>query len=183
MKITAGEFKSRRIFTLKHLRLVESRIKEVLYNLLSDEVKGKDVLDLFAGAGALGIESLSWGAGKACFVDNDERSVNLVFKNLSGLGILSKAEVYSQDAFSAVEYFQRTGKKFSLIFLDPPYNRGLLTKSLKTLSAYDILEPSGLLISLGFYKEESESGSFSCIFDRKYGDRRVKLFENPDIEK
>jgi len=183
MKITAGELKSRKIFTLKHLRLVESRIKEVLSNLLSDEVKGGNVLDLFAGAGSLGIEALSWGAGKAWFVDRDKRSVNLVRKNLSGLRLSSKAEVYFKDAFSAVEYLQRIGKKFSLIFLDPPYNQGLLTKSLKTLSAYDILEPFGFIVSLGFYKEESEGGSFPCIFDRKYGDRRVKLFKDPDIEK
>lgn len=183
MRIVAGDLKSRKIFTLKHLRLVESRIKEVLYNLLSDEVRGRDVLDLFAGAGALGIEALSWGAGKAWFVDRDKRLVSLVRKNLSGLGLSSQAEVYSKDAFSAVEYFQRTGKKFSLIFLDPPYNQGLLTKSLKTLSAYDILKASGFIVSLGFYKEDSEGGSFPCIFDRKYGDRRVKLFKNPDMEK
>ncbi len=183
MKITAGELKSREIFTLKHLRLVESRIREVLSGLLSDEVRGKDVLDLFAGAGSLGIEALSWGAGKSWFVDRDKRQVFLVRKNLSGLGLLSKAEVYSKDAFSAVEYFQRTGKKFSLIFLDPPYNQGQLTKSLKTLSAYDILEPSGFIVSLGFYKEDAECENLPCVFDRKYGDRRVKMFKKSAVKK
>ena len=176
MYIINGGLKGRKLETNKSLRLVEARIKKVLHSVLSEEIKGKCVLDLFAGSGALGIEALSWGAERAVFVDIKKASLDLVRKNLSSLGLLGSSEVYLKDASLACRDFFRQKRRFDVIFMDPPYYKGLLTKTLKTLEAYDIVEPSGFVVSLGFRRESPENKAFSCVFDRAYGDRLVKIF-------
>ena len=160
--------------------MVEARVRKVLYDVLNDSVEGKEILDLYAGAGSLGIEALSWGARKAVFTDINKSSLNLVKKNLSCLGLLSSCEVYLKDALLACQDFHRNQRKFDIVFLDPPYHKGLLTKSLKTLEAYDILNISGFIIVLGWHKEIVENAGFSCIFSRKYGDRVVRILTPED---
>jgi len=176
MHIVAGRLKSRRLYTIKGLRAVEARIRGALYSILKDQIDGGVCLDLFAGVGSLGIEALSWGCSKSVFVDIRKSSVRTVRKNLSSLGLLGSSEVYLKDAISACRNFYSHKSKFDFIFLDPPYYKGLLTKSLKTLEAYDILNPSGFIVALGWRKENLENKEFSCIFWRKYGDRVVKIF-------
>ncbi|MBN2120371.1 MAG: 16S rRNA (guanine(966)-N(2))-methyltransferase RsmD [Candidatus Omnitrophica bacterium] len=176
MYIVAGNLKSRKIQTLKSARAVEARIRKVLYNVFREHIQGGSVLDLFAGSGALGIEALSWGAEEAVFVDIKRSCVNIVRKNLSSLGLLGFSKIYLKDSLFACQIFHQKQKKFDLIFLDPPYHKGLLTKSLKTIGAYDIVEPSGFIVILGFRKESVEDGGFFCHFERFYGDRSVRLY-------
>ena len=176
MRIVCGRLKSRILVTHKSLRVVEARIKKVLHSLFKDEIEGARVLDLFAGTGSLGIEALSWGAKEAVFVDIKKASVVTIRKNLSLLGLLGSCEVYLKDATLACQNFFAQKRRFDFIFMDPPYYKGLLTKTLKTLEAYDILEPSGFVVSLGFRRESPQNKGFSCIFDRQYGDRLVKVF-------
>lgn len=180
MHILAGKLKSKRLYTLKSIRVVEARVKKVLCSILKDHISGASVLDLFAGTGSLGIEALSWGAYRAVFVDIKKSSLNVVRKNLSSLGLLGSSELYLKDALLACRKFHGLQRKFDMILLDPPYHSGLLTKALKTLGAYDIVEPSGLIVSLGSYKEEAKKERFYCIFDRRYGDRRVKILTPQD---
>jgi len=181
MHITAGKYKLRKIKTLKSLRVTESRIKNVLYSLFKDLIKDKSVLDLFAGSGAVGIEALSWDAKEAFFVDINPKAVSLVKKNLSALGLLGSAQCFVKDAIRAVKEFRRKKTEFDFIFLDPPYNKGLLIKSLKTLEAYDIVKNSGFLVCLGSYKEPVQT-ELPCIFERRYGDRIVRVFTHPTTD-
>ena len=97
-------------------------------------------------------------------------------KNLSSLGLLGFCQVYLKDASLACQGFSAQKRRFDFIFMDPPYYKGLLTKILKTLEAYDIVEPSGFVVSLGFRRESPQNKAFSCIFERQYGDRLVKIF-------
>jgi 16S rRNA (guanine(966)-N(2))-methyltransferase RsmD len=155
---------------------VEGRIKKVLHSVLKDEIRGKTVLDLFAGSGSVGIEALSWGAERAVFVDIKKPNLDIVRKNLSSLGLLGSSELYLKDASLACQDFFEKKRRFDFIFMDPPYYKGLLTKTLKTLGAYDIVEPSGFVVSLGFRRESPQNQAFSCVFNRVYGDRLVKIF-------
>ena len=175
MYVVAGRLKSRRLHTIKGLRVVEARVRKALYSILNDSIGDSTILDLFAGAGSLGIEALSWGARKTVFVDINKNSLNLVKRNLSSLGLLSFCELYLKDAMLACQDFHDNRSKFDIIFLDPPYHKGLLIKSLKTLKAYDILTISGFIIALSWHKETVENAGFSCIFSRKYGDRLVSI--------
>lgn len=180
MQIVSGKLKGRIIHTLKNVRAVEARIKKVLYNLLKEKVVSAKVLDLFAGAGSLGIEALSWGAAEVVFVEKKKACVQILKKNLSSLKIYNQARVYLKDCFQAVQEFSRNKELFDLIFLDPPYYKGLITKSLKTFKACDILKPFGFIISLGFRKEVPEREGFFCLFSRAYGDRLLEILSKED---
>jgi len=176
MYIVAGRLKGRRFSSFKSLKVVEARIKKVLYNLIRDKINQAKVLDLFAGSGSLGIEALSWGAKEVVFVDINKRNIDLVRKNLASLGLLGASQFYCKDAILACKKFWERKEKFDFIFLDPPYGRGLLTKSLKTIRVYDIVAPSGFIVSLGWHKEEPAT-DFSCIFNRRYGDRLIRFYQ------
>ena len=177
MYVVAGRLKGKKLTTLKGLRAVEARVKKVLFNLFREEIKDSYFLDLFAGTGSLGIEAFSWGAQRGVFVDINPQALRVVKKNLASLGLLGLAEVYCKDGILACKKFFQRKEKFDFIFLDPPYRKGLITKTLKTLRLYDIVAPSGFIVCLGWHKEEIEEGGFSCIFNRRYGDRLVKIYK------
>lgn len=137
MRVIAGTYKSRRLQTLKGLALRPSsdRLRETLFNVLGDEVRGAMFIDLFAGSGAVGIEALSRGAQKAIFVEDHAAGVKLLRRNLESLGIppggtyapvtgnhfQGTAEILAQDAVTALEALARREIRADLIFADPPY--------------------------------------------------------------
>src|SRR3989338_4481511 len=138
MRILSGELKGRKIFTPEGIRPVSERVRKSCFDILGSEVQGKKVLDLFSGSGSLGFEALSRGAGSCVFIDSNQKVLLAVRKNISALCLEAKAQSYLKDSFRAVKDFFTAKASFDLIFLDPPYHRGMLTKSLQQLSEYDI---------------------------------------------
>ncbi len=122
MRIIAGEFKGRRITAPmgSETRPTGDRLREALFSILGP-LEGLRVLDLFAGSGALGIESLSRGAGSAEFVDSDQRAITAIRANLELVGV--RAPVHRRDAvrFLAGAILQESDH-FDLVFCDPPYS-------------------------------------------------------------
>ena len=102
-------------------RPTTDRVKESLFNIIQTRLPCKNVLDLFAGSGALGIEALSRGAERAVFVESDRRTCELIDKNLTGATLSGGAEI---KRMQAREYLDICDIKFDIIFLDPPYNKG-----------------------------------------------------------
>ena len=100
------------------------------------------MLDLFAGTGQLGIEALSRGAAEAVFVDRRPDAVRLVQENLALCGFTDRARVKSGDALA----YLKSGEKFDLIFLDPPYGSGMLEKALETITTIDIVSENGIIV-------------------------------------
>ena len=120
MRVIAGELRGRRLVAPRGqaTRPTADRVREALFSILGD-VSGLHVLDLFAGSGALGIESLSRGASEAVFVDNSARAVAAVKANLEELGL--EAKVHRRAALAFLD--GASGKEtFDLIFCDPPYD-------------------------------------------------------------
>ena len=109
------------------------------YHTASARIAG-DVLDLFAGTGQLGIEALSRGAAECLFVDSARDSVRLVQENLRRCGLA--ARVLQCDALGIL----KSGEKFDLIFLDPPYGSGLEAKAIETVKEFDILSRGGIMV-------------------------------------
>lgn len=178
MQILAGNLKGRKIETPDQIRPVSQRVKKSCFDILSTEVKGLLVLDLFAGSGSLGIEALSRGAKKTFFIDHNRKNIKLLEKNLVKLGLRPKASFYCQDSFSAIRHFYLRKVFFNLIFLDPPYNQGLLTKSLQQLVSYDILARSGYLAGFCYRKEDylKHYQGFSLVLERRYGQTIFLLY-------
>jgi len=150
MRVVGGKLRSRPIAGPKSdaVRPTSDRLREALFNILAhsygDPVTGARVLDLFAGTGALGIEAISRGADYALFVDEGVEARALLRDNVESLGLGGVTRIFRRDA-------SRLGPAhpldpFSLIFLDPPYGKGLAEKSLISARDGGWLMPEALLV-------------------------------------
>jgi 16S rRNA (guanine966-N2)-methyltransferase len=150
MRVVGGKLRSRPIAGPKSdaVRPTSDRLREALFNILThsygDPVTGARVLDLFAGTGALGIEAISRGADYALFVDEGVEARALLRANVESLGLGGVTRIFRRDA-------SRLGPAhpldpFSLVFLDPPYGKGLAEKSLISARDGGWLMPEALLV-------------------------------------
>ena len=131
MRVIAGSAKSLRLKTLDGLdtRPTTDRIKETLFNIIGPSVYGSVFLDLFSGSGGIGIEALSRGAKEAVFVENNPKAMRYIKDNLKFTRLEHKAATITGDVMNAL--YQLEGEKvFDIIFMDPPYDRGLEHKVL-----------------------------------------------------
>ena len=148
MRIISGISKGRRLAAPKSqaVRPTSDRVKESIFNILGDEVEGKVVLDLFAGTGNLGIEALSRGAKKALFVEKGRQALRLIQKNLSQLGMKERSEILPRDVRRAIGILEQRGEPFDLILMDPPYEKGLIQKTLLALYSHRIYHKDSILV-------------------------------------
>ncbi|MBI3693893.1 MAG: 16S rRNA (guanine(966)-N(2))-methyltransferase RsmD [Acidobacteria bacterium] len=116
MRVIGGRFRSRRLKTLpgRALRPTSDRMRETLFDVLGEELKGKVFVDAYAGSGAVGIEALSRGAARVVFIESDRKAVAVIWKNLRALGL--EAQVVARPVLSALG-----GMAADIVFLDPPY--------------------------------------------------------------
>jgi len=125
VRVIAGEFKSRKLKTLdgQATRPTSDRLKETLFNLLQSRIATSAFLDCFAGSGNIGIEALSRGAAFVAFVEASAGAVQVIRQNLALLGeaASSRYQILSQKAEAGLKSLERAGRKFDIVFLDPPY--------------------------------------------------------------
>jgi len=178
MRVILGSLKGRAIKVPFGIRPVSNIVKKACFDILKGEIEGKRVLELFAGSGALGIEALSLGAKEAVFVDSEPKCIHTIKENIFSLGINEKAKVYLKNAASAINDFRVYREEFDLIFLDPPYYEAKLINTLQNLEDYDILAPSGYIVSLMFIKDEytKNSSKFSLVLEKKYGQTLLLVY-------
>ena len=155
MRIIGGQLKSRKIQfpKTKLTRPMTDKSKETVFNIIGGLVINKHVLDLYAGSGSLGLEALSRGALDVTFVDRADWATKIIRKNISDLGLQRKAEILEADVLKAIEKLQKSGKTFSLVFVDPPFQQGLVKKTLLKLDQSGIVIPFGQII-VGHHRQE-----------------------------
>lgn len=171
MRVIGGEYRSRLLaeFTGKDVRPTSDRAREALFNILSLRVRGARVLDLFAGSGALGIESLSRGATEAVFNDYSKDSVAILKKNLGALKIPvngERAKVYNLDYSACLQTVQGA---FDIIFIDPPYAQEYGKKALETIAEKGLLRENGVAVYERDCALEGEVAGLEKYDERKYG--------------
>ena len=178
MRIITGQYKSRLLKTCKGIRPTEDRIRKALFDILG-EVSDLSFLELFAGSGSVGFEALSQGAQEVVFVESQKQSSLAIEENIKNLGCEAKVRVICQDAFRAIENMVQKGQKFDLIFLDPPYYKGLAEKILQTLGEYDILHHSGYIIIQHFKKDfvVERAGKLVLWRQEQYGDSLLSFYK------
>ena len=160
MRVVGGKLRSRPLAGPKSnaVRPTSDRLREALFNILmhsyGDPVTGARVLDLFAGTGALGIEAVSRGARFVLFVDNGAEARALLRNNVEALGLGGVTKVYRRDATDPGP--AHPVEPFSLVFLDPPYGKGLAEKALASLRDGGWLTPGALLVV-----EEAKAAQFA----------------------
>jgi 16S rRNA (guanine966-N2)-methyltransferase len=132
LRIIGGSWRSRRIQfpDLPGLRPSPDRVRETLFNWLAPLIEGSRCLDLYAGSGALGLEALSRGAARVCFVDADRRAIDALRDNLERLGA-DRAQLVEADA---LHFLRGAPQPHDIAFLDPPFRQGLLADGLQRLA-------------------------------------------------
>jgi 16S rRNA (guanine966-N2)-methyltransferase len=150
MRVVGGRLKGRNLASPSShdIRPTADRLREALFNILihayDDPIADARVLDLFAGTGALGIEAISRGARFALFVDNGAEARALMRDNVEALGLGGVTKVYRRDATDLGPAHPM--EPFSLVFLDPPYAKGLADQALSSLREGGWLTPGALLV-------------------------------------
>jgi 16S rRNA (guanine966-N2)-methyltransferase len=178
MRVVGGRLRSRPIAGPKGpgLRPTADRLREALFNILQhaygDPVQGARVLDLFAGTGALGIEALSRGASFALFVDDGVEARALLRQNSESLGLGGVSRIFRRDATKLGP--AHPIEPFSLVFLDPPYGKGLAEKALVAADEGGWLKPDALIVveeaaEIGFKAPEG----FDELERRAYDDTEL----------
>ncbi len=156
MRIITGIAKGTRLKAPKGLdvRPTADRVKESIFNILvnldlpgaEDAVDGAQVLDLFAGTGNLGLEALSRGAEHTLFIDHSLLSLAVIKDNIYNAKLNAMAEVWRGDSVKALDKLSQLGRTFRLVFVDPPYNQGLVNTVLIKLDTTSIVEYGGLIV-------------------------------------
>jgi 16S rRNA (guanine(966)-N(2))-methyltransferase RsmD len=179
MRIISGTSKGRRLVTPRSqsLRPTSDRVKESIFNILQDEIVGKVVLDLFAGTGNLGIEALSRGAKKTIFVEKGRQALRLIQRNLTQFGLEEQSEILPKDANRAIGILKQKGESFDLILMDPPYQKGLIQKTLMKLNSHQIYHKDSILVIEHNRREPLSTvmDGWNLIRQRRIGDTLISF--------
>lgn len=184
MRVIAGTARRLQLKAPKGMdtRPTTDRIKETLFNMLQDEIDGICFLDLFSGSGGIGIEALSRGAVKAYFVERNQEACNIIRDNLGFTRLAEKAEVMSCSALSAISMLQ--GKEmFHVVFMDPPYGKGLEKEVLKSPEFHRILVDKALVIieaDLDTRLSDEDISGFRMLKEKIYKTNKHIFLEKMD---
>ena len=178
MRIIAGSRKGHTIFAPKGTatRPTGDRVREAAFNLIGP-VDGAQVLDLYAGSGAMGLEALSRGADRVVFVESDRRAVEAIGRNLEKLR-LTGAVVVQQPVVSALATEAGAGRRYDLVLIDPPYADWAELQ--ETLGRYvpAVLAEDGLVVLESSSRDEPRL-PLALRTSRRYGSARLTLYEHP----
>lgn len=177
MRIIAGKHRGRVLaeFRGQEIRPTADRVKESLFQILSERLRGARVLDLFCGSGALGLEALSRGAAQAVFNDCSRESLAVCKKNLAALK--ETGELYSLD-FRVL--LKSVSGKFDLIFSDPPYRENYTEEVLGLVAQRELLKAGGLVVSES-EREEGAPAGWAVSDVRSYGRTKITMFERKPL--
>ena len=182
MRVVAGKWGGRTIRAPRgtSVRPTPDRVREAVFAILGDDVEGSVLLDLFAGTGAMAIEALSRGAAGAVLVESSPAALSALRANLASLEA-EHAVCLPLDYREAVRRLSAKGRTFDLVFLDPPYGKGLVGLSAGLLSRAGILAPGAVVVAERASRDPVETlpAEWRERAERRYGDTRITLYDIP----
>ncbi len=173
MRVIAGSARRLLLKTLPSdaIRPTTDRIKETLFNMIQFEIPGCRFLDLFSGSGAIAIEALSRGASHAVMIESDSKATSIIHENLEKTHLVGI--VMNMDALSALKKIEKTdSKSFDIIFMDPPYGKGLEDACLKFLANSSIADADTI-----FIVEMAKNDEHERFCDMGYSITKVKEYK------
>ena len=170
MRIIAGTMKGRKLRAPSglDLRPTSDKVKEALFNILSDQIEGATFLDLYAGTGSIGIDALSRGAPSVVFVENNKHHLQYLKENLASCSLEERAEVFATMASAFLTRAKKSNRSFDLIFIDPPYESKEVEKILPMLEEGDMITDHGMVVIEHFYKKTLPEKAGNLFFLKKY---------------
>ena len=148
MRIISGRARGAKLFTLEGLntRPTAERTKEAIFSMIRFELEGRAVLDLFAGSGQMGLEAVSCGASSAVLCDKERDAVSIITKNVEKTRLGEVCTVVCADYAECIRRMAQLGKRFDLVFLDPPYATTLVRDALLAMQKAGVLKPTSLIV-------------------------------------
>ena len=181
MRVITGLARGKRLKTVSGNDLVRptsEKVKEAVFSSIQFDIEGRNILDLFAGSGQMGIEALSRGASSATFVDNSDISLSVVRENLSGTVFEKQAKTVKSDY---KPFLARQTEKFDIAFLDPPYNKGILKEALPL--TVNVMSDYGIIVCEHPKEEilEETVGEYRIYREYKFGKITVTVYKKGEI--
>jgi 16S rRNA (guanine966-N2)-methyltransferase len=179
VRVIAGAFKGRRLVTPRGVttRPTADQVRIALMDTLGPWLPDARVLDLFAGAGGVGLEALSRGAAHATFVERDPRALEALGENIRTLELEARTQIVRGDVVRQVARLAADGRRFEVVFLDPPYATDDGERALAALGAGALSTPDGLVIAQHLTKRRpAEYGVLRAFRDRRFGETTLTFF-------
>ncbi len=179
MRVISGEYRGKKLYTLEgtNTRPTLDRVKESLFNIIQNRILDANILDLFAGSGSLGIETLSRGARHAVFCDYSFEAIKIIKKNIEATKYIEKSTIINKDYLITLKQLSKLNKKFDIVFLDPPYKSDFGIKAINGIINLDLIAEDGIIIletdDENRKKDIEEIEQIKIFDERKYGS--VKL--------
>jgi len=182
MKISGGILKGRKVKFApyqKPLRPTTSKVREALFDILGQKIKGARFLDLYAGTGAVGFEALSRGAAETVFVETSKRYTTNIIYLVKKFGFSERASIITKKVLQFIELVKRSRQTFDIIFLDPPYHTDEIIDALSAIGKSHILRQDGIVIAEHFTKRQLSErfDGLKKVKDYKYGDSGLSLYK------
>jgi len=174
LRVSGGEARGRRLKAPGNIRPTQGMVKQAIFNMIGEEIDGAQVLDLFAGSGALGIEALSRGASTVTFVDREPRGLAILRQNLDALGLRERSTVIRADVVRWLETSPAALRSARFVFLDPPYEDVVMDHTLKALDRQ--LTSATVLAEHSRRQELPQLSRLAVDRQRRYGDTMVTVF-------
>lgn len=185
MRIITGIAKGRKLIAPEGMdtRPTADRVKQSVFNIISLKLIQSSVLDLFAGTGNLGLEAISQGAKGCTFVENNKSTYNILLKNINELGFSDKSIVLKRDAIESLKQLQQKNTCFDIIFLDPPYSKGLVETAIYEIERFSMLSNDGIIISEYDINDPipNKIGKISIYRTVKYGRTKISFWKWEDL--
>lgn len=178
MRVISGKYRGLMIegYHIDGTRPTMDRVKESMFAMIQSYLKNSVVLDLFSGSGNLGIEAISNGCKEVYFVDYNKVAINMIEKNLKRLRVTEPYHIFDMDYGQALKEFMKKKVRFDVVLLDPPYQKHFIHEILKQLVVGDLLN-DGAIVICEFDEEEIVSDTLTCIKEKKYGNKYVRVYQ------
>lgn len=181
MRIIAGICKGKNLKSLpgSETRPTSNKVKGSIFDVLSNNIKDKKMLDLFGGTGSVGIEALSRGCSQVTFVEKNQQAMKIIKENVAKCGFTDQASYYNLDAFKAIQLLGKKKTSFDLVYLDPPYNFENTEILLESLLKSEILEALAIVVFESYKKSVliEKIENLEKIKEKTYGDTKITYYQ------
>ena len=181
MRITGGELNGRILGTVNgwNVRPTSSKVRQAVFNIIGNDLSGFRVIDFFAGSGIMGIEALSRGAEWALFIDNSNKSLDLIKKNLSICGFGNKGFIIKGDITEGIpEHKKISNKSIDFVFIDPPYKKDIIPGVLESVVKNEIMADDSYIVTESMKHDTlpDKVGDFFSVKTKLYGETKIDIY-------
>lgn len=179
MRIISGLRRGKKLNTLtgENTRPTLERVKQAFFSAIQFEIADRNVLDLFAGSGQLGLEALSRGASFCLFNDMSKEAYNVISKNISACNFTEISQLTCKTHTECVKLISNKKTKFSLVFLDPPYSCGLVNDALGLLYNANCLADDAIIICESAEADEIDTNNFDLYKEYRYSGIKITILK------